>query len=87
MQTQWAPKWQVKPPQQWTTQETILQEEVHQTTKDLLKEQTTKEKSIGEDRGRHISLLTHRSRWTEVLVVREMWTQGQMDQLPSHRTT
>ena len=68
MQTQWTPKRQVKPPQQWTTQETILQEEVCQTTKDILEERTTKEKSIGEDCGQRASLLTRR-RWTKTLVV------------------
>ena len=68
MQTQWTPKRQVESPQQWTTQETILQEEVLQTTQNVMEEQTTKEKSIGEDSGRTASLLTHR-RWTKVLVV------------------
>ena len=68
MQTQWTPKRQVESPQQWTTQETILQEEVLQTTQNVLEEQTTKEKSIGEDSGRPASLLTHR-RWTKALVV------------------
>ena len=86
MQTKWTPKRQVESPQQWTTQETILQEEVHQTTKDVLEEQMTKEKSTGEDCVRCTSLLTHRG-WTKTLVVQEMWTQGQMDQLPSHGTT
>ena len=68
MQTQWTPKRQVESPQQWTTQETILQEEVLQTTKNVLEERTTKEKSIGEDCGRHTSPLTHRG-WTKTLVV------------------
>ena len=77
---------QVKPLQQWTTQESILKEKVHQTTKDLLEEQTAKEKSTGEDHGRHAGSLTH-SGWTMALVVRQMWTQRQMDQLPSHCAT
>ena len=35
-QEQWKPKQQVIPQQQWTTQETTLQEEGHQASKDLL---------------------------------------------------
>ena len=73
MQTQWAPKRQVKPPQQWKSQETTLQEEVHQTTKDLQEERATEEKSTGEDNRRHTSPLT-RCGWTKMLVVQQMWT-------------
>ena len=86
MQAQWTKKRQTQTQQQWKTQETIRQEEIRQTTKDLLEEQTTKEKSTGKDGRRCASLLTHDG-WTKTLVVREMWQQRQMDQLPSHRTT
>ena len=85
-QKQQEPEQKVKPLQQLTTQETIFKEKVHQTTKNLLEEQTTKEKSTEEDCGWHASLLMH-SGWTKALMVQEMRTQGQMDQLPSHCAT
>ena len=68
MQAQWIPKQQVNQ-QQWTTQETILEEEVQQTTKeDILEEQTHKEQSTGEDSGRGTNLLLCCG-WTKALVV------------------
>ena len=36
VQEQWKPKQHIIPQKQWTTQETILQEEVHQATKIIL---------------------------------------------------
>ena len=68
MQTQWILKWQANQ-QQWTTQETILKEEVQQTTKDILEEQMSQEKSTGEDRGRRASPLLVCHGWTKALVV------------------
>ena len=45
-----------------------LKEKVHQTTKDLLEEQTTKEKSTGEDCGQHTSPLTHGAQMKALVV-------------------
>ena len=67
-QKQWILKQQVNK-QQWTTQETILKEEVQQTAKDILEEQKSKEKSTGEDSGQSANLLWHRGWTKEVLAV------------------